>query len=62
MEDPFVSTMSGSVKLGGQEHYYLEPHSAVAVPHGEKDEMTVHITTQGPSVVQTQVYSPRFVM
>jgi len=48
-------TVTGSVFLGGQEHFYFEPHSALAVPTGEKEEMTVHFTTQEPCKVQTQL-------
>ena len=33
------------------QHYYLEPHTALAVP-GEKGEMTLHFSTQLPTTVQ----------
>ena len=33
------------VELGGQEHFYWEPHAALALP-GERGELTVHYTTQ----------------
>ena len=45
-------TVRGVVRLGGQEHYYLEPHTALAVPEREKGEMTLFFSTQLPSTVQ----------
>ena len=39
-------TIVGEVTLGGQEHFYFEPHTALAVPNGEKEEMTVYFSTQ----------------
>ena len=50
-------TVRGLVRLGGQEHYYLEPHTALAVPGGEKGEITLYFSTQLPSVVQTGLAS-----
>ena len=44
--------VAGVVRLGGQEHYYLEPHTALAVPGGEEGEITLHFSTQLPSTVQ----------
>ena len=41
------------VRLGGQEHFYWEPHTALVVP-GER-EVVVHYTTQEPSQVQAKV-------
>ena len=49
--------VKGTVFLRGQEHFYFEPHSAVAVPSGEKQELTVHFGTQEPCNVQTQIAS-----
>ena len=43
--------LAGSVRVGGQEHFYLEGQAALAVP-GEDDEMRVHSSTQHPSEVQ----------
>ena len=43
--------LAGSVRAGGQEHFYLEGQAALAVP-GEDDEMRVHSSTQHPSEVQ----------
>ena len=54
-QEGVVGTLSGvvggggrcttQVELGGQEHFYWEPHAALAVP-GERGELTVHYTTQ----------------
>ena len=43
--------LAGSVRVGGQEHFYLEGQAALAVP-GEDDEMRVHSSTQHPAEVQ----------
>ncbi len=44
-------TVSGEVRCGGQDHFYLESHIALAVP-GEDREMTVYSSTQHPTEVQ----------
>src|SRR5690554_622999 len=46
--------ISGSMDMGGQEHFYLEGQIAMAIP-GEDDEVTVHSSTQHPSEVQHMV-------
>ena len=43
--------LSGTIRIGGQEHFYLEGQVALAVA-GERDEMRVHSSTQHPSEVQ----------
>ncbi|SVC45279.1 uncharacterized protein METZ01_LOCUS298133, partial [marine metagenome] len=42
---------SGSVRVGGQEHFYLEGQIAMAVP-GEGGGMHIFSSTQHPSEVQ----------
>ena len=49
---PQVRTFRGRVHLGGQEHFYMEPHAVLVVPSGEKDEMTVHASTQDAMTIQ----------
>ncbi|MBX6321070.1 MAG: xanthine dehydrogenase molybdopterin binding subunit, partial [Rhodospirillaceae bacterium] len=44
----------GRMAIGGQEHFYLEGHIAMALP-GEDDEITVLSSTQHPSEVQHMV-------
>ena len=46
--------LEGRVRIGGQEHFYLEGQAALAVP-GEDDEMRVWSSTQHPSEVQNLV-------
>jgi xanthine dehydrogenase large subunit len=43
--------LKGSMRVGGQEHFYLEGQVALAVP-GEDDDVTVHSSTQHPSEIQ----------
>ncbi|MEE8287584.1 MAG: xanthine dehydrogenase molybdopterin binding subunit, partial [Gammaproteobacteria bacterium] len=42
---------SGAIRVGGQEHFYLEGQIALALP-GDGGEMHVHSSTQHPSEVQ----------
>ena len=44
----------GEVRLGGQEHFYLEPQAARAVP-GEGGQILIQSSTQNPSEVQSVV-------
>ena len=37
--------LEGEVRVGGQEHFYLEPQGTIVLP-GENDEMTVISSTQ----------------
>lgn len=46
--------LTGSMEIGGQDHFYLESHIAMAVP-GEDDEILVYSSTQHPSEVQHMV-------
>eukprot|EP00913_Durusdinium_trenchii_P008164 g7661.t1 len=46
--------IQGSMEIGGQEHFYLESHIALAVP-GEDDDVTAWSSTQHPSEVQHMV-------
>lgn len=45
---------SGSVKTGGQDHFYLETHAALVIPE-EEGGLTIHSSTQHPSEVQAKV-------
>src|SRR5690606_38645091 len=38
--------ITGRMRLGGQDHFYLEGQVSLAVP-GEDDEVTVYCSTQG---------------
>ena len=46
--------ISGSLKTGAQEHWYLETHAAVCIP-GEDNEIKVYSSTQHPSETQAIV-------
>ncbi len=46
--------LSGRIAMGGQEHFYLEGHVALAVP-GEDDDVTVYASTQHPTEIQHKV-------
>ncbi|MBX3578812.1 MAG: xanthine dehydrogenase molybdopterin binding subunit [Rhizobiaceae bacterium] len=46
--------LKGSMRVGGQEHFYLEGHIAMAIP-GEDRDVTVYCSTQHPSEVQHMV-------
>jgi len=43
--------LKGRVRMGGQEHFYLEGQVALAIP-GEDGDMLVHSSTQHPTEIQ----------
>ena len=49
-----ANRIQGQMRVGGQDHFYLEGHIAMAVP-GEDDEVLVYSSTQHPSEVQHMV-------
>ncbi|MYZ49758.1 xanthine dehydrogenase molybdopterin binding subunit [Propylenella binzhouense] len=46
--------LAGTIRVGGQDHFYLEGQIAYAVP-GEGEDVLVHSSTQHPSEVQHTV-------
>uniref|UniRef100_A0A0A9WB52 xanthine dehydrogenase n=1 Tax=Lygus hesperus TaxID=30085 RepID=A0A0A9WB52_LYGHE len=44
--------VEGDVKIGGQEHFYLETHAAIAIPSKEDNEIQIISSTQHPSEIQ----------
>ncbi len=46
--------VTGTIEIGGQDHFYLEGQISLAVP-GEDEDVTVHASTQHPSEVQLMV-------
>jgi xanthine dehydrogenase large subunit len=46
--------LKGSMRVGGQEHFYLEGQVALAVP-GEDEDVLVYSSTQHPSEIQHMV-------
>ncbi len=51
--DDAPHTLSGSIDIGGQEHFYLEGQAAAAIPR--EDDMIVHSSTQHPTEIQHKV-------
>uniref|UniRef100_A0AAR2J624 FAD-binding PCMH-type domain-containing protein n=1 Tax=Pygocentrus nattereri TaxID=42514 RepID=A0AAR2J624_PYGNA len=45
----------GEIRLGGQEHFYMETQSMLVIPLGEEKEMKVYASTQHPTMVQEAV-------
>jgi len=43
--------LEGTVYIGGQDHFYLESHAALAYP-GENNQLVIHSSTQNPTEVQ----------
>lgn len=43
--------LEGEVRMGGQEHFYLETNATIAVPR-EEDELEVFCSTQHPTEIQ----------
>lgn len=52
--DKAAHKLTGTVWIGGQDHFYLEGQIALAVP-GEDDDVLVYSSTQHPSEVQHNV-------
>ena len=44
--------IEGEVRIGGQEHFYLETQAAIVVPKGEDGEMEVFASIQSPADAQ----------
>ncbi|NP_001280177.1 aldehyde oxidase 1-like [Anolis carolinensis] len=49
--------LEGEIHVGGQEHFYMETQSILAVPKGEDKEMDVYVSSQYPAHVQEMVAS-----
>uniref|UniRef100_A0A3B4H0Y7 xanthine dehydrogenase n=1 Tax=Pundamilia nyererei TaxID=303518 RepID=A0A3B4H0Y7_9CICH len=45
----------GEIRIGGQEHFYMETQSMLVVPVGEEMEFNVYISTQWPTLIQDAV-------
>ncbi|GAB0088992.1 Xanthine dehydrogenase [Sergentomyia squamirostris] len=43
--------IEGEVRMGGQEHFYLETHAAIAIPR-DNDELELFSSTQHPTEIQ----------
>ena len=52
MEEGFKNadyTFTGTTRMGGQEHFYLETNACVAIPKPEDGEMEIWACTQNPT-------------
>jgi xanthine dehydrogenase large subunit len=49
--DSAPAKLSGSIRIGGQEHFYLEGQAALAMPM-EDGDLLIHTSTQHPTEVQ----------
>ncbi|KAK5644718.1 hypothetical protein RI129_006018 [Pyrocoelia pectoralis] len=49
--------LKGDCRNGAQEHFYLEPHSAIVVPRNEDDEMEIICTAQDSTSISKSVAS-----
>lgn len=45
-------SIDGTVRIGGQEHFYLETQCSIAIPLNEHNEIEVISSTQAPSDLQ----------
>ncbi|CAL8288484.1 unnamed protein product [Lota lota] len=45
----------GELRLGGQEHFYMETQSVLVVPVGEETEFHVYVASQAPTISQEAV-------
>ncbi|XP_014007070.1 aldehyde oxidase 1 [Salmo salar] len=45
----------GEIRLGGQEHFYMETQSMVVVPSGEDRELKVYLSCQHPTYTQESI-------
>ncbi|XP_036401086.1 aldehyde oxidase 6 [Megalops cyprinoides] len=45
----------GEIRLGGQEHFYMETQTVLVVPSGEEREMKVYLATQHPTYAQESI-------
>ncbi|TKS66399.1 Aldehyde oxidase 1 [Collichthys lucidus] len=45
----------GEIRIGGQEHFYMETQSMLVVPVGEETEFNIYVSTQFPASAQEAV-------
>ncbi|CAL8074582.1 unnamed protein product [Orchesella dallaii] len=49
------NVLTGEVKVGSQEHFYMEPQSCIVIPKGEDQELEIISSTQNPTGIQMEV-------
>jgi aldehyde oxidase len=47
--------LEGTLMIGGQEHFYMEPNSFMVIPSNDDKEVALHFGTQGPSAAQEEI-------
>ncbi|XP_054638746.1 aldehyde oxidase 6 isoform X2 [Dunckerocampus dactyliophorus] len=45
----------GEIRIGGQEHFYMETQSMLVVPVGEESEFKIYVASQWPTLLQMAV-------
>ncbi|XP_036946883.1 aldehyde oxidase 6 isoform X1 [Acanthopagrus latus] len=45
----------GEIRMGGQEHFYMETQSMLVVPVGEETEFKAYVSTQWPTLTQDAI-------
>lgn len=48
-------SINGSLRIGGQDHFYLETHCCIAIPSNEHNEIEIISSTQSPSELQVHI-------
>lgn len=51
--------LEGEIYVGGQDHFYLETQSVIAVPKNEDSEIELFVCTQNPTQIQVNYYIHR---
>lgn len=46
------NVLCGEVKIGSQEHFYMETQSCIVVPNGEENELEIISSSQNPTGIQ----------
>lgn len=46
------AAVAGELRIGGQEHFYMETQSMLVVPVGEETEFNAYVSTQFPTLMQ----------
>jgi len=48
--------IEGEVRVGGQEHFYMETHSVRVVPRGEDGELDIYVGAQFGTDIQVRKF------
>ncbi len=50
-------TLEGTLMIGGQEHFYMEPNSFLVIPSKDDKEIGLYFGTQDPNAAQEDIAS-----